>query len=66
MFSGEGKLFVKSFPSPEDLRSNSSAPYTFQKPLKKGTYIPTDNLKYNHISVAKSLFSEVFEMRVGV
>jgi len=52
------KLFPKSFPSPE--------PPSFQKTLKKGTEIPANDLKYNHISVAKSLFSEVFEKRVGV
>ena len=50
-----GKLLKKVFPR---------AP--FQKTLKKGTDIPTDNLKYKHISVAKSLFSEVFEKRDGV
>jgi hypothetical protein len=45
---------------------SGAEPPTFQKTLKKGTDIPTDNLKYKHISVAKSLFSEVFEKRVGV
>ncbi|MBQ4354301.1 MAG: hypothetical protein IJC71_05345, partial [Clostridia bacterium] len=55
---GEGKLFAKSFPSPK--------PPTFQKTLKKGTEIPVNDLKHNHISVTKSLFSEVFEKREGV